>query len=64
MAPQATFVEATTLQHRANLGEEAAPVSFAQGEEVTVLKEWAESYLCKNDAGQLFNVPKDKLRVT
>ena len=50
-----------TLKHRANLGEEAEDVEFQEGEEVTVLKEWEESILCKNDDGKLFNIPKDAL---
>jgi len=28
-----------------------------------VLKEWAESLLCKSEAGQLFNIPKQYLKV-
>jgi hypothetical protein len=48
-----------TLKHRANLGEQAEDVEFRQGEEVTVLKEWEESLLCKNEAGLLFNIPKE-----
>ena len=52
-----------TLKHRANLGEEAQDVEFQQGEEVTVLKEWAESLLCKNEEGLLFNIPKEHVEV-
>ena len=57
----AKIKEAVTLKHRANLGEQAEEVQFEAGQEVTVLKEWAQSYLCKNDEGQLFHVPKDQL---
>ena len=53
--------EAITLKHRANLGEDVEEVSFAAGEEVTILQEWADHYLCKNDAGQVFNIPKDRV---
>ena len=60
--PSATLVRAVTLQHRSNLGEEAEDVAFAEGEKVSVLKEWADSFLCKNEAGQLFNIPKDLLK--
>jgi hypothetical protein len=60
--PSATLTRAVTLQHRSNLGEEAEDVSFADGQKVSVLKEWGDSFLCKNDAGQLFNIPKDLLR--
>jgi hypothetical protein len=59
----ATFTQALTLQHRANLGEEAEEVSFQEGEKVTVLKEWNDRYLCKNEGGRLFNIPKQYLRV-
>jgi hypothetical protein len=55
----ATIKRDLTLKHQANLGEEAADVAFAAGDEVTLLKEWDERYLVKNDAGQIFNVPKD-----
>ncbi|MDJ0788336.1 MAG: hypothetical protein QNK05_16130 [Myxococcota bacterium] len=54
----ATIKQATTLKHQANLGEEVEEVSFAEGEEVTVLKEWADHYLCKNESGQIFNIEK------
>ena len=57
----ATLKQATTLKHQPNLGEEVAEVTFAAGDELTVLKRWDEHFLCKNDAGQLFNVPKDAL---
>jgi len=53
--------EAITLKHRPNLGEEVEDVDFAAGEEVTVLKEWADLYLCKNAEGQVFNIPKGRV---
>ena len=56
-----TFKHASTLKHQANLGEEVEEISFDSGEDVTVLKEWSDSYLVKNDAGQLFNIPKDQI---
>jgi len=59
----AKIKQALTLKHRANLGEQAEDVEFQQGEEVTVLKEWAESLLCKNEAGLLFNIPKEHVEV-
>ncbi len=55
----ATIKKTLTLKHQANLGDEVEDVAFEEGQEVTVLKEWAESYLCKNDAGQLFNIVKE-----
>ena len=57
----ATLKQATTLKHQPNLGEEIEEVSFEAGDEVTVLKRWADSALCKNDAGQLFNIANDLL---
>ena len=54
----ATFTQSVALQHRPNLGEEAEIVEFAAGDKVTILKEWNDRYLCKSDAGQIFNVPK------
>jgi hypothetical protein len=53
----ATINKAITLKHRANLGEEAEDVAFAEGDEVTVLSEWQDRSLCKNESGQLFNIP-------
>jgi hypothetical protein len=50
--------EAATLKHQANLGEEVAEVDLAEGEELTVLKEWKNHYLVKNSDGKLFNLPK------
>ena len=58
----ATLTQAVTLSHRANLGEEGEAVEFQEGEKVTVLKEWADSFLCKNEGGQLFNIPKQYLK--
>ncbi len=57
----ATLKQATTLKHRTNLGDEIEEVSFDTGERVTVLKEWDDRFLCKNDAGQIFNIAKDLL---
>jgi len=54
----ATLKQATVLKHQPNLGEGAEEVAFRAGEEVTILKEWQQSYLVKNAAGKLFNVPK------
>jgi hypothetical protein len=55
----ATIKQAITLKHQSNLGEEVEEVSFAEGDEVTVLKEWDDRFLCKNGDGRLFNVPKE-----
>jgi hypothetical protein len=60
--PSATLTRAVTLKHRSNLGEEPEDVAFAEGQKVTVLKQWDDRTLCKNEAGQLFNVPKELLQ--
>ncbi len=52
-----------TLKHQSNLGEEVEEVAFTEGDEITVLKKWADRYLCKNAEGRLFNVPKDCVQV-
>ena len=57
----ATIKQSITLKHRSNLGEEATEVKFEEGQEVTVLKQWEQSALCKNDEGQLFNIPSEHL---
>ena len=59
----ATIRQATTLKHQPNLGEGVEDVTFEAGAEVTVLKEWEHHVLVKNDAGQLFNVPKDQIEL-
>jgi hypothetical protein len=60
----ATLTKAVTLLHRANLGEEAEAVAFEEGDKVTVLKTWSESYLCKDEGGHLFNIPKELLKLS
>ena len=55
----ASITKPLTLKHQSNLSEDVEEVSFAPGDEVTVLKEWNGFYLVKNDDGKLFNVPKD-----
>ena len=57
----ATIKRAVTLKHQSNLGEDVEEVAFQEGDQVTILKEWADRVLCKNDTGQLFNIPKDCL---
>jgi hypothetical protein len=48
-----------TLKHRANLGEDVQKIDLAEGDVVTVLKEWARHYLVKDSEGRVFNVEKD-----
>lgn len=55
----ATIKQEVTLKHQSNLGEDVEEITFAAGDEITVLKEWADRYLCKNDDGQVFNIPKE-----
>ena len=50
---------AITLKHQANLGEDVAEVELAEGTEVTLLKEWENHCLVKDDEGRVFNAPKD-----
>jgi len=57
----ANLKQATTLKHQPNLGDEIEEISFEAGAEFTVLKQWTDSVLCKNDAGQLFNISKELL---
>jgi len=57
----ATLKQAVTLKHQPNLGEEIEEITFEAGSELTVLKQWADHALCKNDSGQLFNVSKELL---
>ena len=54
----ATLKQATVLKHQSNLGEGVEEVALRAGEALTILKEWQGSYLVKNAAGKLFNVPK------
>ena len=53
--------DACTLKAQANLGEEVEDIEFSSGDELTVLKEWANAYLVKNDDGKLFNIQKEQV---
>jgi hypothetical protein len=55
----ASIKQAITLKHQANLGEDVAEVELSAGDEIVVLKEWDDRYLCKTEAGVLFNIPKE-----
>lgn len=57
----ATITKAITLKHQANLGEDTEDVAFSEGDEVTVLNEWEDRVLCKNEDGMHFNIPKANL---
>jgi hypothetical protein len=58
MAEAIKFTSDVVLKYQPNLGEEIAEQEFAEGSELTVLQEWDDFWLCKNDDGQLFNVRK------
>ena len=57
----ATIKKAITLKHQSNLGEDPEDVAFSEGDEVTVLNEWEDRSLCKNEDGMLFNIRKAHL---
>ena len=57
----ATFARAVTLKHRPSLGDDVQEIRFEEGDEITVLKEWAESCFCKDAQGRVFNIPKSDL---
>ena len=57
----ATIKKAITLKHQSNRDEDPEEVAFSEGDEVTVLNEWEDSSLCKNEDGLLFNIPKAQL---
>ena len=57
----ATIKKAITLKHQSNLGEDPEEVAFSEGDEVTVLNEWEDRSLCKNEDGVLFNIRKAHL---
>ena len=57
----ATITKAITLKHQSNLGEDPQEVAFSEGDEVTVLNEWEDRSLCKNEDGVLFNIRKAHL---
>ena len=57
----ATIKKAITLKHQSNLGEDPEEVAFSEGDEITVLNEWEDRSLCKNEDGLLFNIRKAHL---
>ena len=59
MADAIRLKASVTLKHQPNLGEEVADVELEAGVELTVLQEFDEFWLVKNDDGQLFNVKKE-----
>ncbi len=58
MADTVRIKQACTLGHQPNLGEQVEGVEFEEGEELSVLQEWDDAYLLKNNDGKLFNVSK------
>lgn len=59
MADAIRLKESLTLKHHANLGEEVEAIEFEAGTELSVLQEFDNMWLVKNDDGQLFNVKKE-----
>jgi hypothetical protein len=59
MADTIRIKRAVSYKHQANLGEEVAEVSLSEGDELTVLQEWENSWLAKTSDGKLFNVKKE-----
>ncbi len=59
MADTVRVKETLTLKAQANLGEEVENVEFEAGTELSVLQEFENVWLVKNDDGQLFNVKKE-----
>jgi hypothetical protein len=57
----ATIKEPLVFLHHANLNEEATEILFEAGQEVAILKEWKDQYLCRNEEGLLFNIPKEAI---
>jgi len=53
------ITRSVSYKHQANLGEDVAEVSLAEGDELTVLQEWEHAWLAKTSDGKLFNVKKE-----
>lgn len=47
-----------TLLHRLQMNGEPAPVSFHAGDQVKIIREWADHYLIRDAAGRAFNIAK------
>ena len=56
-----TLRESTTLKHQSNLGEDVAEITFEAGQELTVLKEWQDAYLVRDEDGKLVNLKKEQV---
>ena len=59
MADTIRIKRSVRYKHQANLGEEVAEVAFSEGDELTVLQDWEDSWLAKTSDGKHFNVKKD-----
>jgi len=55
----ATLRDDLTLGHRANTGEAVAEVTLVVGDAVTILSEWSEHYLVRDEQGRVFNLRKE-----
>jgi hypothetical protein len=59
----ATIKESFKWKYRANVNAEILEVSFAEGEQVDVLKEWKNDACLVKKNNQVFNVPKKYLNI-
>ena len=50
-----------TLLHRLQKSSDATEIHLRTGDQVTILKEWAEHYLIKTPDGKVFNVRKENI---
>ena len=57
----ATFTEETTLKYITTTDGDLEEHTFSSGDEITVLEEWDDYYLIKDDDDHIYNVPHDKI---
>lgn len=58
----ATVKEAITLKYQTTKDGDMEETSFSNGQSVTVISEWQNHYLIKDDDGHFYNIPKDKVQ--
>ena len=54
-----TITKDLTLRHRLTKSEEPKEVRLSAGDQVSILKEWAEHYLIKVADGKVLNIRKE-----
>ncbi len=47
-----------TLLHRLQKDAEPVPVEFHPGDQVSIIREWADHYLIRDGSGRVFNIAK------